>query len=242
MSIRAGARRLAGARNWWVSVMPVQLRDDLHWCDCDGRAVFLDLRADRYFCLPKLANDAFLRLAAQQAEPGDSEKMQFLFQRGLLIETCESASMKTPPTIEAPTHDFLGEPFPRIRPVHIIRALAEELRVAWLLRTKPLLRILEAVERRSPLMRPAAADPARSLEAIAAASSATAYVTRAHNRCLVRALAVHAACARRGIRTKLVFGVIGHPFGAHCWVQLGSSVLVGGFEQARLFTPILVLQ
>ena len=46
-----------------------------------------------------------------------------------------------------------------------------------------------------------------------------------------RALAVHAICKRSGIDAKLVFGVIGQPFEAHCWVQRGSTVVVGGFEQ-----------
>jgi hypothetical protein len=75
-----------------------------------------------------------------------------------------------------------------------------------------------------------------------AASDAAGILTRVHNRCLVRALALHSLCKRKGIGAKLVFGVIAHPFAAHCWVQLGSAVLVGGFEQARLYTPILVLQ
>jgi hypothetical protein len=36
----------------------------------------------------------------------------------------------------------------------------------------------------------------------------------------------------------LVFGVRMNPFRAHCWVQLGGQVLIGDFEQVRLFTPI----
>jgi hypothetical protein len=36
--------------------------------------------------------------------------------------------------------------------------------------------------------------------------------------------------------------VIAHPFAAHCWVQLGDAVLIGGYEQARLYTPILVIE
>ena len=55
-------------------------------------------------------------------------------------------------------------------------------------------------------------------------------------------LAFHSSCRKRGLETKLVLGVIAHPFTAHCWVQLGTAVLVGGYEQARLYTPILVLE
>ncbi|MGN6847894.1 MAG: lasso peptide biosynthesis B2 protein, partial [Sphingomicrobium sp.] len=82
----------------------------------------------------------------------------------------------------------------------------------------------------------------RKIRSIVMAARSVSLVTRAHDRCLVRGLAVHAACSAAGVRTSLVLGVIAHPFAAHCWVQLGDAVLVEGYEQARLFTPILVLE
>jgi hypothetical protein len=33
-----------------------------------------------------------------------------------------------------------------------------------------------------------------------------------------------------------------NPFAAHAWVQIDEEVLVGDFEQVRLFTPILAVQ
>jgi hypothetical protein len=221
--------------------MALRLRDDVHWCDCAGRAVFLDAQADRYFCLPKSANDAFLRLAFGELEPQDPQQLRILLSRGILIETPERARLPSPPLIEPPTCDFVGEPFPGAGLLHILRALASEMRAAWLLRTRSFQRVIEAAGR-SPKRGRAQADPDRLLQEIVEASRATAFLTRAHNRCLVRALAVHACCKKSGIRPKLVFGVIAHPFAAHCWVQLGSAVLVGGFEQAQLYTPIAVLE
>ena len=224
------------------SVMPFQLRDNIHWCVCAGRAVFLDLEADRYFCLPKEANDTFLRLATCNSSPADTGELQALLARELLIDVDGDGSVRTPPSIEAPLHDLLSEPFPRIRPIQLVRALACELRAAWLLRTRPLLEVLASAARHGSGERPMPQELDHSLPAIVAASNAIALVTRVHNRCLVRALALPALCKSRGIRPKLVFGVIAHPFAAHCWVQLGTAVLVGGAEQARLYTPILVIE
>jgi hypothetical protein len=82
----------------------------------------------------------------------------------------------------------------------------------------------------------------RTIQYIACAADAAAFITRSHNRCLVRALAVHSACRAHGVPAKLVLGVIAHPFAAHSWVQFGDAVLVGGYEQARLHTPILVIE
>jgi transglutaminase superfamily protein len=85
-------------------------------------------------------------------------------------------------------------------------------------------------------------DEHRAAQALVSAASATAFLLRSHDRCMVRGLAFHASCRKTGLNTKLVLGVIAHPFTAHCWVQLGNVVLVGGYEQARLYTPILVLE
>lgn len=228
----------AGARD---HAMPLQLRDDVHWCDCAGRAVFLDVEADRYFCLPAAANDAFLRLAKGKPEPGDPERLRMLVARGILVEDGASA-IRRPPVIEAADRDLADEPSASPDLSSIFRALVSELRAARLLRTRPFSRVLEAIERNGSRNRRPPRDTDRALQAIASASKAISYVLRVHERCLVRALAVHLNCTKRGIRPKLVFGVIAHPFAAHCWVQLGKAVLVGGFEQARLYTPILVLE
>lgn len=147
--------------------------------------------------------------------------------------------MRAPACIESPTRDFLEDPVQRPELLCVITALAAELRCGWALRTKSFHQLIEAIRksrgsdngngRRSP-----------RLEHIVSASATVSLITRSHDRCLVRALAMHSLCRRAG--ATLVFGVIAHPFTAHCWVQLGSAVLVGGYEQARLYTPILVVE
>jgi hypothetical protein len=221
--------------------MALQLRENLHWCDCGGRAVFLDARADRYFCLTQTANDAFLRLAAGGMGPGDAERLHTLVARGMLIEAGAAVPVP-PPRIDPPTHDFVENPAPRASLLSIARALASELRAAWLLRTKPFHAVIATAQKGRGRGNGSTVEPDRLVEKIVSASTALSVVARRHDRCLVRALAVHSMCRRSRIGTRLVFGVIAHPFTAHCWVQLGSAVLVGEYEQARLYTPILVVE
>lgn len=222
--------------------MPLQLRADIQWCDCGGRAVFLDVEQDRYFCLPARSNDAFLRLAAGDATPGDSECLQNLVSRGILVEKGAPTAMAHPPVIDTPDRDLADERHSRPGPSSILNQLVSEALAARLLRTRSFSKAVGAIRRKASIDRPPPHDRDKALQVIAGAASAVSYLIGAHDRCLVRALAVHSICMRRGIRPKLVFGVIVHPFAAHCWVQYENAVLVGGFEQAQLYTPILVIE
>jgi hypothetical protein len=222
--------------------MSLQLRDGLHWCDCQGRAVFLDTRADRYFCLPRASNEAFLRHAARTTREDDQDLLQQLITKRVLVEAGAEVPFRLPPTIEAPTHDLVGETFRSATLGWTLRALAAEFWATRALRTRRFHDVIESARNRGHRARVARGNARSQLEEIAAASAAAAFITRSHDRCLVRALAVHTLCCRTVARPKLVFGVVAHPFAAHCWVQLGTAVLVGGFEQARLHRPVLVIE
>lgn len=222
--------------------MPLRIRDNLHWCDCGGRAVFLDAANDRYFCLPSAVNAAFLRLAGGEPESAEIGDVHSLVARGLLVENPgHRGGLQPPPVIKEPTSDFQSGQIDRANVLHVVRAIGSEFRAARSLASRPLLQILEEARSNGrDSRRPR--DPEGTVRAIVAASASASYLLRSHDRCLVRALALHALCRANGIRPKLVFGVIAHPFSAHCWVQLASSVLVGAYEQARLYTPILVVE
>lgn len=237
----ARVRDSAGARATRRGAMPLQLRDNVHWCNSGGRVVFLDVEADRYSCLPAAANNAFIRLATGYPQHGDSERLQMLVARQMLIEVGAPIDFPSPPHVDPPDRDLVSEHSAGARLLPVLRALVSEMSTARRLRSKPFIEVLE-VAGRSGLK----AEPQRNqderLQAIAVASQTISYFLREQDRCLVRALAVHSLCRKNGIRPKLVFGVVAHPFAAHCWVQLGSAVVVGGFEQARQYTPILVIE
>jgi hypothetical protein len=160
----------------------------------------------------------------------------------MLVEDGACTSIQLPAEIESPTGDYLPEPLPRAKLIHLGRELAAELRWTFALRWQSIGRVIEAAAYKASTKGHAPRYPHRSLQGIVAGAYSCSLVTRAHDRCLIRALAVKWLCNKSGIKSKLVFGVIANPFAAHCWVQLGGAVLVGGFEQARLFTPILVIE
>jgi transglutaminase superfamily protein len=221
--------------------MRLRLRDHLYWCNCAGRAVFLDVAADRYFCLPEKANRAFLRLAGARSQLGDSSDLAAMIQRKMLVEDKIELPFQSTPMCERAASDLLdGEPFRTGWP-KLLRALLAERRAESLLRNRPLLKILQDIEQENACKASIVRDAAE-LRAIASASRAASLVTRSKDRCLVRALAVHSMCRRQGLGATLVFGVRTDPFAAHCWVQSGKTVLVGDFEQVRLYTPILAVE
>lgn len=221
--------------------MPFRLRNNLHWCDSFGRAVFLDLSRDRYFCLPASLNEAFLQCARDDEESQISRKYSLLVECGILVEVDSKKQRFGRAVIEAVTHDFSTERSSYINVLRLACELRSELLVSRSLRKQPLLQVIEAV-RRQPINTCEPSDGASALEAIVATVNSAAFFTRSHDRCLVRALVAHTACKNRGFKSKLVFGVIANPFAAHCWVQLGTTVLVGGFERSRLYVPILVVE
>lgn len=238
LSLRALA--LAGARKLhWSN--PLHLRQNLYWCECAGRAIFLDAEADRYFGLSPAVNDAFLHLADSSMDPANSSALQPLISRGMLIEDEAERIFRAEWPLVPATHDLNADGHVQALPKDIALILMAELAATWHLRMRSFKWVLTDVSRRvgSP---PPQQEPDQSLLAIAAASSAASLFTRSHDRCLVRALAVHSTCRRRGFASKLVFGVRSNPFTAHCWVQLDSAVLVGAFEQVRLYRPILVVE
>src|SRR5690349_6484141 len=83
-----------------------QLRDGIHWCECSGRAIFLDARADRYSCLGAGANAAFLRLTKACMQPGDRERLEPLVSRGVLLEADPGERPRGPPELPAPQRDL----------------------------------------------------------------------------------------------------------------------------------------
>ena len=222
--------------------MGYQLREGVHWCDCDGRAIFLDVNADRYFCLPSAANEAFIRLAQEQHRPEDGAALKMLGSRGVLVESSGIDALRAPPSIDAPTHDLALEPGDPASLALMVKALVTEAVASRLLRTHSFADTLATIQASAGKDKLSWGSERKAARSIAKAEQAIAFVSTLRDRCLVRALSVRWLCAKRGISSKLVFGVIAHPFSAHCWVQTGGAVLVGDYEQARLYTPILVLE
>lgn len=216
--------------------MPWRLRDNLYWCVSGGRPIFLDVDADRYFCLSPSAAQAFERFSSGHAEPTDLEALGELVDDGLLIYDSRTTTSPSASWVPPATSDLSIAPRSPFNVRAALRVIGAEIMIDLLLRVSTLARVVERCSGR-PITADAPCDMVE-LQRVVRASWDASFVLRATDRCLVRALAVHWLCRRRGFDTKLIFGVRTNPFGAHAWVQLGEQVVVGEFEQARLYAPI----
>ncbi|QAY78186.1 lasso peptide biosynthesis B2 protein [Sphingosinicella sp. BN140058] len=220
--------------------MALRLRDNLAFCLCGGRAVFLDLEADRYFCLPPVADRAFRALLA--GGEADVGALAPLIGRGLLLgnegpglEYEQSATV--PAASRASGIDDGRRPSWRM----IVEALIAQHAAAGRLRRRRLLDLVAGIRARAERLGNPPAEVERAAANVAAAFASSALWLGRHDRCLPRSLALLAMCHRRRIPASLLFGVGAEPFAAHSWVQLGDAVLTGDLEQVQQFTPILVV-
>lgn len=224
--------------------MAYRLRDNLHYCICGGRVVFLDVNADRYFCLPGPAEIAFREFVTEAPNALFSEEtLRPLLSRGLLVSDVTQSGLQPIVCMPRPTRDLAvsGDRRPPLKTSVLV--IFTQLRIATLLRRGRLADIKRTVEQK--VCRPQGtshADTSSLLNRVAMAFAVADRFLPSADRCLVRSLAFHAICRRNGVSPTLVIGVRTNPFTAHCWVQRYDCVLTGDFEQARLFTPIMVIQ
>lgn len=221
--------------------MQYRLRDQLSACVIGEHAIFLDVEADRYFRLPDALERAFLAYAASPIEAPPSA----LIEHGILVATAQEGNPGQE-RVELPLRSALE------MPDHAsgcgVAAIAEVLAALWrcrrALRTQPFARILAQAcgdrNRRCPAR---LADPA--------SEPALLYAVRLFHRarpyipitpcCLPDSLALTRFLARRGLHSRIVIGVVGEPFSAHCWVQAGDLALNETVGHASAHTVIRVL-
>lgn len=218
--------------------MSLRLRDGVSWCLCAGRAVFLDLNHDRFFCLPPERDAAFQRWVLEE-ERFAVGMLEPLCQCGLLVPDEEVGQPAAPARLVEATRDLADAPGNVAALRDIAGAVFAQHQATRLLRRMSLQAIL-AKSAPAPRNRPKGEAGARA-QRLAAAFATAGMIVRSADRCLPRAIAMREQCHRAGLRPLLAFGVRRDPFAAHCWVQLDDAILIGDLEQVRLFTPILVV-
>lgn len=220
--------------------MTYALRPDLAFCFVQQRAIFLDMAADRYFCLDGPADDSFWRLVGGELlKPADHDVLTRLVTRDIL-NVAGMGNIPRPCRHPAPGISHLdahraSPAMPRL-PSIIWHLTTTNLR----LRKKPpadvVLHVarLKTMARRTNLV-------ADDLYALARTYDWTRRFFMPLDRCLVRALALATQAAKAGYRIDLVFGVRLRPFAAHCWVEHEGVVLDDRLDHVSNFTPILAV-
>jgi hypothetical protein len=202
---------------------------------CGERPVFLDLRRDRYFALPRDAEGGFRTLAEGGILDPSSETGAALLGTGLFAQ---SASPRRPEP--ARTEWLTGDPIPtgRAAPMVAMGIWLSLLRIHRSLRTKPFALLLEARQRKEPA-EPRDLDRLREL---AGTFQAARRLVPIKPKCLPDSLALRDWLAAHTSASELGFGVKLHPFAAHCWVQWQGTVLNDAPDRVREFNPVFVLR
>ncbi|TDW61558.1 transglutaminase superfamily protein [Novosphingobium sp. PhB55] len=220
--------------------MTYALRDGLSFCTIEGRHLFLDLTADRYFCLPAGIEESFENLRRGGAlSLGDLEDLGACG----IVEANKSADITacTPPP--APVASLLHDRVPTPPVMDILAAAAQLVRSSAELKFMGLARTIARLRARKRRAGGSSAPPcgASTIARAAAAFQATGRYASIQDKCLPRSLAVAHRLLALGIAPELVLGVTLGPFTAHAWVQWGDVLVNERTEITRQFTPILVV-
>lgn len=222
--------------------MRLSLGHDLHSCMVNGKVIFLDALAGRYFCLPGRLEGAFVEAARGGPINERGPEIQEMIGRGLLIVDTPNPRPLLPDPDPPALYRDLSENRSRPSLSDVATAAAAQARAAIILRTKrfqQILRMLQSSRNAAQALQPGN-DGATAIR-LATALQATSLLFGSSDRCLNRSLALLQLCYRRGSTPTFVIGVRTNPFVAHCWVQQGDLVLNDRSEHARLFARIFAL-
>lgn len=200
------------------------------------RAVFLDLRRDRYVSLDRSTEDLLHAVIA--GEPLAPPQVERLLGTGLFREAATPA-----PVIAAATTLAEASLLDRERAAPsltgAVRAFAATASARRRLRRVPLLSLIEKERGRRAGAMP---DDAEMLAQASLDFLAARALAPIAPKCLPDSLALLDWLSRSGLHPALVFGVKLDPFAAHCWLQSGSLVLNDAADIVAAFTPVLVVQ
>lgn len=214
------------------------LKSGVSFCRVDGRSVFLDVSADRYFCLSPAGENAFSRLLDGAAlDDRDRAALENLAQNGPLVRD-PSSNIAPCAAIDVPRASYLDEPRPAgLRDT--VAAAASLIRSPLRLRLFGLRNTLARVERRKRRSAARVA-PGRLCEVASAFARLRLFATEKDN-CLIRSIAVVERLISIGAAPQLVIAVKLQPFYAHAWVQCDGRLVNDRHEFVRNYTPILVV-
>jgi hypothetical protein len=206
-------------------------------CIADGRLVILNIRADRYLMLPPETEASLLRLIARfPATAGDEGVCERLCIGGLILRRAPRPGLTLCQAIE-PDRSLLDDGWSSGTAIGVTRAALSAVAAAASLRIIGLERTLNRLR----AVRPPRDDSAERTLSLAGAFGELRLAVRALDRCLPLSVALASAARRHHSEARLVLGVQCHPFGAHAWVQMGSTVLNDRLDMVRSFTPIAVV-
>ncbi len=212
----------------------LNIRPGLHFCRFDGDYVLLDLPADRYFLIEGDTAQAFSRFLERRSSAAEQA---VLIEQNLIGPTYAGGteSIGMPPNAAT---SLIDQALPGAPLLDTLQAIHDQRRARLDLRRKSVAEIAYAL---GALNRERSLHDQQELcrRAAAAFQRARRYVI-ATDRCLARGIGMRRRLASQGCDAFLVFGVT-LPFAAHCWVQVGETVLTDPLDVVLHYKPIFAV-
>lgn len=222
--------------------MGFQLRKGISFCEVSDRLLFLDIVADRYFCLQPRAEHAFRVLLLDKIldETGRAN-LAGMLEVGTLLETTEHGVPHAFRFLQQASLSLLDTQGPRASLSRLAAASIAILSARLSLRWRRLHLILRAVDLgRISWPRTGTVDM-DLIQEVATAFEGTSRLLRSHDKCLPRSIAVARSLSAYGLPADLVIGVKLRPFAAHAWVQSGRWLVNDRIDTVRAYTPIMAV-
>lgn len=236
------------------------LAPDVFFCLSGDYYVFLELREDEYWCLPRMETKNFgAFVSGWPLYPNAGERSRFEERAGIeaelqelvaagLLTTCSSAGKKAAPVQiqlpESSLHDTDGElsGWKQLGPGDVMGFMTACMRAALQLRWRCIKDIVRTVEDRKVkhVAKIGDTDFQKTAEILSRFDRLRPWYPRTYL-CLFDSLALIEFLARNDVFPTWVFGVRTAPFHAHCWVQQGEVVLNEPLDRVRSFTPIMAI-
>lgn len=227
-------------------------------CAIDHQVILLDLRANRYVGIGGAASAALAeRVEGWPAQASASVPLfkdtapdklaQHLVSQGLLTD-CEQEPFRACVVARAPDEPTASLDLADITLQSTAGAprlagfLTCAVRTAWWLRSRSLQSIATIISSRRARsnVKTDAGELAHLKQCAAVYERLRPLLLTAQERCLFDSLALTNFLATEGLFPQWIIGVKTAPFGAHSWVQAGSTVLNDQHDYVRRFRPILV--
>jgi hypothetical protein len=106
----------------FVPGMPLRLRPGISFCRVGDRLIFLDIVADRYFCLSADAENSFVQLTAEADKPAP-DSVAHLVAQGLLVDRADGEAPAPCIASHDPEGSLLDGPLPRVGLLPMMTAL-----------------------------------------------------------------------------------------------------------------------
>ena len=218
------------------------LAPGVSFCRVGDRLLFLDVEHDKYLCLSTAAEHSVTRLVeGGTLRDDDHDALNRLEQQGLLRRGDASSGPLPCPAAPETVGSLLDVELPSATLPMLASAALQLACVSLLLKTRGLAALLAGTAKSKRRAARQSAPEAKALASVAAAFDQLSLHATAHDRCLVRSVAIARHLIRTGGRPDLVIGVKLQPFKAHCWVQHDTWLVNDRTDVVRAFTPILIV-